>query len=234
MSIISEILVVVPARGGSKRVKNKNIRLINNKPMIKWTLNELLKVIDKNKIIISTDDEKTKRIVEEVGLKVPFTRPAEISDDFTPTQDVAKHALNWYEKNNSKIKYTLIIYPTAILLKHVDLLHAYNFMKKNSSCSVFFTAGQFSHPIERAFRLDNKKQFKMINPKFYKKRTQDFEKAFYDAGQFYLCKSEIIRNSKPLFNKNSNFIVLKKNRFIDIDDEDDLELAETLLKSYTQ
>ncbi len=231
MSIRSKILVVVPARGGSKRIKNKNIRIIKNKPMIIWTLNELMKVIDKNKIIVSTDDKKIKKIVEEVGLKVPFIRPSEISDDFTPTQDVAKHALNWYENNNNKTRYTLIVYPTAILLQHTDLLHAYDFMKKKSSCSVFFTAGQFSHPIERAFRLDNKKQFKMINPNFYTKRTQDFKKSFYDAGQFYFCKSEIIRESKPLFNKNSNFIVLPKNRSIDIDDEGDLELAETLLKN---
>ena len=229
MPVNEKIIAIIPARGGSKRVKNKNIRKIKNHPMILWTLSELQKFISKDKIIVSTDDKKIKKIVEDFGIKVPFKRPKEISDDFTITVDVAKHALDWYEKKYEKIKYVLIVYPTSIFLNFTDLVFAFDYLKKNKSCSVFFSACEFNHPLERAFYLKENKM-KLMFPHEINTRTQDLKKHYYDAGQFYLCNSDIVRNSKSLLNENSNFITLPKNRVIDIDDEEDLELAKTLFK----
>ncbi len=226
-----QILVIIPARGGSKRIPKKNILKIDNKPIILWTLSEILKFIDKEKIIVSTDNSEIKKIVEDFGVSIPFTRPKELSDDFATIGEVAKHTLEWYEKKFFKVKYTLIIFPTAIFLDHADLDYAHNFMEKNQECSVFFGAAEYTHPIQRAIFMDDNKKIKMLNPQHYKSRTQDLKKYYYDAGQFYFCKSEIIRNQTPLFNENANFKILSKINALDIDYDDDIKLAEILMKS---
>lgn len=225
-----EILVVIPARGGSKRVPKKNILKIAGKPMILWTLQEVNKFIDKKNIIVSTDDKKIAEIVASFGIELPFIRPKQLADDFTTTSEVAKHALSWYEKKNKKIKYIIIVYPTSIFLECSDLLNAYRFMKKNKDCSVFFTVAEYSHPIQRAIRSKGENKAKMINPKYYNTRTQDLEKSYYDAGLFYFCKSEIVRDSKPLFNKDSSFMILPKIKAIDIDSMEDVQLAKILMQ----
>ena len=79
--------------------------------------------------------------------------------------------------------------------------------------------------------MDDNKKIKMLNPQHYKSRTQDLKKYYYDAGQFYFCKSEIIRNQTPLFNENANFKILSKINALDIDYDDDIKLAEILMKS---
>lgn len=225
-----EILVVIPARGGSKRVPKKNILKIVGKPMILWTLQAVTKFIDKKNIIVSTDDKKTAEIVASFGIEVPFMRPKGLADDFTTTSQVSKHALSWYEKKNKNIKYIIIVYPTSIFIECNDLLNAYEFMESNKDCTVFFTVAEYSHPIQRAIRSKGINQAQMINPKYYNARTQDLEKSYYDAGLFYFCKSEIVRNSKPLFNKDSNFVVLPKTRAIDIDNMEDVKFAKLLMQ----
>lgn len=231
MSVKDQILVVVPARGGSKRLPKKNIRKINNKPMISWMLKELVKFISKKQILISTDDKNIVNLVKKMDFSVPFLRPAKISGDKTTTLEVAKHALNWYESNIKKMAYTLIIYPTSIFLKKRDLDNAFNEIKKNQKCTSLFAASKYSHPIERAFNL-NKNKLNLLYPKNFSKRTQDFNTFFHDVGQFYFCRSEIIRKQIPIINNNSRFVVFPKYKAIDIDDQDDFRLAEIFLKYY--
>ena len=228
-SLDEEIIVIIPARGGSKRIKKKNIFNICNKPMIVWSLLELVKLIDKNKIILSSDDQEIINVVKKFGIDVPFVRPKELSGDHIIPGEAIKHALDWYEKRVNKVKYVLIVYPTAIFLNINDLKKAYSVIKNNKRCSVVFAAKEFSHPIERAIRFDENENIEMIFPEYYKTRTQDFKKSYHDAGQFYLCKSEIIRESVPLFNKNSKFIILPKIRAIDIDNIEDIEIVKALM-----
>ena len=231
MTILNNILAIIPARGGSKRIKKKNIVNICNKPIISWTLLELLKLIEKKKIVVSTDDKNIVKIVEGLGLEIPFIRPKSLADDFTTTSEVAKHALNWYEKNISSIDYVLIVYPTAIFVEVNDLVKAAKLMKKKPDCNVIFSATEYNHPIERALRVDDKNKVTMVFSEHYQTRTQDLQKSYHDAGQFYLCKSDVIRKSKPILNINAQFIIFPKTRAVDIDTLDDIELAEILFEN---
>ena len=104
-------------------------------------------------------------------------------------------------------------------------------MKESKNCTVVFTVKEYDHPIERALKLDDFGNIKMILHKHYKTRTQDFKKSYHDAGQFYLCRSDVVRKSVALFNKNSKFIILPRSRTIDIDNQEDIEIAEALMKS---
>ena len=147
MIVFKNTLVIIPARGGSKRIPNKNIKMIFGNPMIYWPLMELKKLFKSEDILISTDSKTIKSIVEKKGIKVPFIRPKTLSDDFTGTDDVISHALNWYENFYSlKVDYVLTVYPTAVLLSSQDLLVAFKTLKLNPKCdSIMSATTRFSH-----------------------------------------------------------------------------------------
>ena len=162
----NKILIVIPARGGSKRIPKKNIKKIGNKPMIEWPIKELLKTFRKDQILVSTDDLKIKNICEKFGLKVPFMRPKRLSGDKTGTIEVVNHALKWFEDNFFSVDYVLIVYPTAIFLKNTDIKLAINKINKHKNCQCVFSASTFSYPIQRSFYIDSKNNVKMFQSKF--------------------------------------------------------------------
>ena len=226
----NKLLIVIPARGGSKRIPKKNIKIIGNKPMIEWPIKELLKIFKKDQILISTDDLKIKNICEKFGLKVPFMRPKKLSGDRIGTIEVVNHALKWYEDNFFSVDYVLIVYPTAIFLKTMDIKSAINKINKHKNCQCVFSASTFSYPIQRSFYFDSKNNIKMFQPKFYKNQSQDLTQAFHDAGQFYLCRSSTIKNKKHLLNSRSKVIIIPRYRSIDIDTTEDFEQAKRMIK----
>ncbi len=226
-----EILVVLPARGGSKRIPNKNIRKIGNKPMISWPLKKLFRNFKKERIIVSTDDLKIKKICEKTGLKIRFLRPKNLSGDKVGTIEVVNHALKWFEKNFYKISYVLIVYPTAIFLNINDIKLAMKKIKQEKNCECVFPACTYSYPVQRSFYLTSNKNIKMFEPNHFKSRSQDLVEAFHDAGQFYLCKSELIRKKKNLFKSKSKIIKIPRYRSMDIDTVEDFEYAKKMIKN---
>lgn len=227
----NNILVIVPARGGSKRIPKKNIKKIGSKPMIAWPIKELLTTFRKDQILVSTDDLKIKNICKKLGLKIPFLRPKKLSGDKTGTIDVVNHALKWFEDNFFLVDYVLIVYPTAIFLKKKDINLAINKINKYKKCQCVFSASTFSYPIQRSFYMDSKNNVRLFQPKYYKSRSQDLTEAFHDAGQFYLCRSSTIRNKKHLLNSHSKIIIIPRHRSIDIDTMEDFEYAKKLIKN---
>ena len=91
-------IAIIPARGGSKRIKNKNIKEFHGKPIIAWSIETALKSKCFDKIIVSTDSEKIKKIAEKYGAEIPFLRPKNLSDDYTPTAPVISHSIKYLEK----------------------------------------------------------------------------------------------------------------------------------------
>ena len=226
----NNLLIIVPARGGSKRIKNKNIKKICGQPMIYWPLKELSKKFESKNIIVSTDDNKIISTVEKIGLKVPFVRPKELSDEITGTVPVASHALNWYENNVKKIDYVLIVYPTALMLDIKDIVKSIKILKSDHDCELVMSATSFPSPIQRGIFLNKNGFAKMFYPKFYKTRSQDLKPSYHDAGQFYLWKSKSLRDKKTLVNSKTRLFLINRNFVIDIDTLEDLKVAETKLK----
>ena len=225
-------LVVIPARGGSKRIPNKNIIHIYGQPMIYWPLAELSKLFNSKNVLVSTDSDEIKSMVETKGLKVPFKRPDKLSDDITGTTEVAKHALEWYEKNVRKVDYVLMVYPTAVLLFEKDICEAMNSLCNDNKCDSVMSATSFSYPIQRAV-FENKNGFaEMFQPENYPFRSQDLIEAKHDAGQFYLSKVEAVRGGKLLTNSNVKLHLLNRDKVIDIDTLEDFDIAEDRLRMY--
>jgi pseudaminic acid cytidylyltransferase len=227
--IKQNILAIIPARGGSKRVPKKNIKLFCGKPLISYPLQMLKKSNFVDDVIVSTDSEDIKFQAEAFGANVPFIRPANLSDDHATTFDAVSHAATWYINNCKKIDFILTIYPSAVSITHSHILSAYNSIQDHDlDCA--FSAIEYSHPIQRAFHKNDKGFAEMINKENYSVRTQDFKRTFHDAGQFYLTKTRSFFEEKTTIPRKSSPIFLNKSSCVDIDSEDDFLFAEKIYK----
>ncbi len=224
-----KILAVIPARKGSRRIKNKNIKTIDGKPIIYYAIKILKKSKLFSKIIVSTDDTKIAKIAKKYGAEVPFLRPKKISDSKTPTNPVIKHAIRYFKNKKLNFDKVCCFYPTSILTKPSDLKLANKNLKKN--LAYIFSATKYDHPIYRSFRIKDNK-IKLFDERYEKLRTQDLPVYYHDAGQFYLGWSNSWLNKKSIFKKYSNFIEIPKFRSQDIDDLEDWKNLKILWNIY--
>ena len=226
------IVAIIPARGGSKRIPNKNIKLFCGKPLISYPISMLKSCDLISKVLVSTDSEQIKRESLFYGAIVPFMRPKKLSDDYAATSDAILHALDWLiENETTHVDYVLTMYPAATSITEEEIEKAI-FMIEDGDVDSVFTALEFPHPIQRAYVQDKKGYVKMIAKNERNKRTQDLENTFHDAGQFYLTKAQKLLEEKELICKKSKHLVLDKKRFIDVDSIEDFTHAENLYKIY--
>ena len=125
-------IAIIPARSKSKRIKNKNIKLFFGKPIIFYSIDLALKSKIFDKVIVSTDSKKIKKIAEKYGAEVPFIRPKNLSNDFVGTPTVVKHAVNWCKKKGLSIKNICCIYPTTPLLEKKYLIEGLKKIRRSN------------------------------------------------------------------------------------------------------
>ena len=222
-------LCVIPARGGSKRIPKKNIKLFCGKPIIQWSIEAALKSNCFDKVIVSTDNDEIASISQKIGAEVPFIRPKEISDDFTPTIPVINHAINFINQQYKKVEFACCIYATAPFVEPKYILDGLNNLLKNDA-NYAFSATSFPFPIQRAIKITSDKKSKMFFPNEFNTRSQDLEESFHDAAQFYWGKSSAWAKNKRIFDDNSIPIILPRHKVQDIDNEEDWLRAELMFK----
>jgi pseudaminic acid cytidylyltransferase len=223
-------IAIIPARSGSKRIKNKNIIKFNGTPLIVHTIKNLLKAKLFDMIVVSTDSIKIQKISVKAGAKILFKRPKNLSDDFTATSDVINHSIMFLKKMRLNPKFVCCVYPTSIMLNSRDLLKSFAEIEKKKLDFVF-SVTDYGHPPQRGFYLKNNK-IDIIQKKFFKKRTQDIIKIYHDAGQFYWGKTESWLKKKPFFSKNSYGYKLSRNKIVDLDNKEDLEMLRNIFNIY--
>ena len=229
MLSMSDCLVVIPARGGSKRVPGKNVRLFRGKPLIAWTISNVLSISDKIDVVVSTDDENIAKIAEAAGAQVPFLRPQELATDQAPTVPVISHAVQFLSSNGREYERVFCVYPTAVSLDPKHMLSALESAESMQNWNYIVSVIRYSHPIQRALVRDERGILNMEHPSHALVRTQDLPPRWFDAGQFYLGKSETwIRQTNLL--DNAIGIEIPPWEATDIDREEDWELAELLHK----
>ena len=222
-------IAIIPARGGSKRIPKKNIKNFCGKPMLSWPLEVALKSKLFDQVIISSDDDEIIDISKRYGGVIPFIRPKELSDDFSTSDDVMKHAAQWVKINVPKISNLCCIYATAAFLKTEDLTESFKLFNENSFNYVF-SATDFASPIFRSFSFSKKDGLKMFYPEKYNTRSQDLPVAYHDAGMFYWASLETWIKQKVVFEQNSFPYLLPRWRVQDIDNTDDWYRAELIMK----
>mgnify|MGYP001263770269 CR=1 FL=1 len=220
-------LLIIPARGGSKRIPRKNIKKFKGKPILERTIKKIINFKFFKKIIVSTDDKEIASIAIKAGAEIPFMRSEKLSGDFTPTRDVVLHAINWYESRGEEFNNICCLYPTSVLLENGDLEKAFEKLSESNINKYVFAATKYSHPIQRAFYLDDKNNAKIFSKNEFFKRTQDLEAAYHDAGQFYLASRDTWKNKINIFD-DANPVIIPSWRAIDIDTPEDWKLAELI------
>jgi pseudaminic acid cytidylyltransferase len=224
-------IAIIPARGGSKRIPQKNIKIFCGKPMISYPIQALKESNLFNKIHVSTDEERVIDVVNQLGLEVDFYRPINLSDDYTPIMPVIKYVVEEYRKMNQIFDEVWVILPCSPLLNTKDLVNAsINFKQLNSS-NPLMAVTEYPVPIEWAFETNEKGVLKPLNKGDFAIRSQDLKKKYYDAGMFYIYPQEFVLNS-DYFGTDENIIpyFLSKGNAIDIDDQEDWDYAEKLFK----
>ncbi len=213
-----KIVAIIPARGNSKRIPNKNLLKVNNNHILKIVFRNLKKMSIFTDIVLTTDSKKIKKLGVKTGYDFVIDRPYNLSKDNTPSNFAIKHAINFLEK---KIEFTHVccVYPMAILFKKKHLISAFKILKKKNE--IVFPAIKYSHPIQRAFKI--KKNFFIkynISKKNFLKKTQSFGEYYHDAGQFYIGSKNAWK--KYHLSKKKCFKI-SSSEAVDVDNIDDLK-----------
>jgi len=221
-----DAIAIIPARGGSKRIPKKNIKLFHGKPLIAYSIEKALASNLFTKVVVSTDDEDIAKIAKEYGAQVPFMRSPELADDFISSGDVVKDAIKKLQDMGENFDYICTIYATAPLLDIRYLKEGYEKLK-NSDARMAFSVTSMPFPIQRTFKITQNGRCEMFWPKNFLKRSQDLEEAYQDAGQFYWERAGVEAKDIP-FGSESIPIVLPRHLVQDIDTPEDWQRAEIL------
>lgn len=223
-------IAVIPARGGSKRIPGKNIRDFCGKPIIAYSIEQALNSELFDRVIVSTDDEEIALVARNYGADTPFIRPSDISGDFTGTNAVVKHAIEWFQQQEQAIEVACCIYATAPFVQTRYLQEGYEKLVESNS-SFAFSVTSFAFPIQRAIRINTQGKVEAIWPDNINKRSQDLEDTFHDAGQFYWGTAAAFLQNRVTFSIESIPVIVPRFLVQDIDTEEDWIRAELMFKA---
>lgn len=225
-------IAVITARGGSKRIPQKNIKTFSGMPIIYYSIKAAINSNLFDVVMVSTDDKEIADISKRYGAEVPFYRSSKNSDDYTGTDEVLKEVLLEYKKMNREFDFLCCIYPTAPFVTAQKLSKAYQvFCESNAEALV--SVVKYSYPPQRCF---------IINDLFlqYKwkenimKRSQDLEDYYHDAGQFYFWQVDSFFSNINSMPVKTVPYVLNEMEVQDIDTMEDWKIAELKYKIFFQ
>jgi N-acylneuraminate cytidylyltransferase len=225
-------LAIIPARGNSKRIKNKNLKFFCGKPVIKYTIDNALKSKLFDKIHISTESKKIYNYASKLGIKPEFYRPKNLSKDLTSIFSVVSYVFNAYLKKQIKFDEIWLLTATSPLIVKSDLINASKFLLKNGSKYPLISVCKFKAPIEWSFTMSNTNTLTPINAKDIKKRSQYFKVKYFDTGSFAIFKPKNINQSNDKFYQGKFCgYEIDQHRSVDIDTIEDWNLAEKLYRN---
>jgi N-acylneuraminate cytidylyltransferase/CMP-N,N'-diacetyllegionaminic acid synthase len=228
-----KILAIIPARGGSKGVKNKNIRLLSDKPLICWIIDAARKSKYINKIIVSTDDTKIKDVCCNTGVQV-IDRPKELAQDDSPTIDAILYTLEQLKLSDYMPDYVLLLQCTSPFTTDIEIDGAIEMFAENEdrTDSVISVIREEYPPywLKRITGNGVIKDFLQYDKVKYNRR-QDFETLYKLNGSIHIAKPENILKNRGFMSNNSIAFIMDNSKAIDIDTEEDLKYAEFIMKN---
>lgn len=221
-------LAIIPARGGSKRIPRKNIKLFLGKPIIAYSIEAAIESGLFSEVMVSTDDIEIANIALRYGAKVPFIRSTETANDYATTTDVILEVLEEYKKSGKVFDYACCIYATAPFVTSSKLKNSFYLLSESGFDSIVPIV-PFSFPIQRGLQINNSK-INFLYPECINTRSQDLETIYHDAGQYYFFNVSKFLKSKQIWTVNTGGIVVSELEVQDIDNETDWKLAEIKVK----
>lgn len=217
-------IAIITARGGSKRIPNKNIKLFLDRPIIEYSIKAALDSGLYDEVMVSTDCLEIKEISVKAGAKVPFMRSEKNSNDFATTSEVLLEVLQEYEKVGKRFDYMTCIYPTAPFITTQKLKNSLDILLDND-CDAVIPVVEYSYPPQRAFAIKGNNLVYHC-PDNINKRSQDLDKWYHDAGQFYTLNVKSFLEQKIIAMEKSIPYIMSELEVQDIDNEKDWKLAE--------
>ena len=225
-----KILAIIPARGGSKGVPRKNVRLLGNKPLIEYSIDAAIESNVFEKIVVSTDDEEIAIAAEIAGCKPPFIRPTELAQDDSTSISVVLHAINFFEQQNIFFDAVCLLQPTSPFREKGFINKAINVFKETNSDSLIsvlpvpheYNPHWVFEELNGTLKISTGDE--TIIP-----RRQELPKAYHRDGSLYITKTETLKK-ESFFGKKLSYIESNKEFYVNIDTFKDWEMAEKLLE----
>lgn len=221
-------IAIIPARGGSKRIKNKNIIPFCGKPLISYPLAAARESELFDQIHVSTESDEIRSVVEGLGYPVDFMRPQELADDYTPIIPVLQWVLKAYAERGKRFDDVCLLMPTAPLLEARDLQESVKIFEPHRGKRALVAVGEYPVPVEWGFTRKEDGLLIPDRPGMFAIRSQDLPRHYYDTGAFcFYTADQILRGDT-----SGDYLgyILPKTKCIDIDEPEDLQLAEALFK----
>lgn len=227
-----KFLGIIPARGGSKGIPKKNIKMLAGKPMIAWTIESALNSSGIDRLIVSTDDSEIAEISMKSGAEVPFLRPDTISTDISGSVEVVVHALRYLESHENYIPdYTMLLQPTSPLRSTFDIDQTLQSAEKQGYTSIVSVSETRFQP-NLIKTITPSGIIKDVYPDTNRNsRRQDFPTYFILNGAIYLNKTSVLSESNSFVQPDSRAYIMPPERSIDIDTPWDFFLADLLLSN---
>ena len=216
---------IILAKSFSKRVPNKNFRRFNGKPMIDWTIDAAKKSKVFDKIIIATDSDEIIKKFKKYNLEF-IKRPKELNKEKYGVDEVMKYCLSYLSE---KVEYACCLYACSPLISYQDIKNGFSKIK-GKKYKYIFAASNFSHPVERSFKVDNG-EIKMISKKFFNTSSKFFTETYHDTGFFYWAKADTWKNEFLSYSSKSSFIKIPNWRAQDLGTLNNLKKLGLMSKS---
>jgi len=225
-------ICIIPARSGSKGIPKKNIKILNNKPLIQYSFETAVRSKLFDKIVLSTDSNEIAEVGKKIGLEVPFLRPTEIATDEAPMIDVIKHTINFFsESYNPDI--ICILQPTSPFRDVKDLIKGHKLIL-NEECDSVVSVEQMPSQYSpySAMKIINNKLKLLIKDDKPATRRQDLEDVYLRSGCFYFVQIKTLLQKKSLYGDICLPIITNNQNTIDLDTLDDWEKAKQISKKF--
>jgi pseudaminic acid cytidylyltransferase len=222
-------IAVIPARANSKRIPNKNVKLFGGKPIIVRALETALDSNVFSDVYITTENKEIAEVCRNSGARVPFVRPFELSQDAVRADEVMNHMAKWVNSNLGDVDICCLL-PTTPGLITDDFLNSYETWKAiKEQVKTLFAVTEYQPTAFRSFTMNSTKKLNPLFPEKLHFQTQDLEKTYADAGQFYWASTQTWLTTSSITAESSAGFILPQARAIDINELSDWILAEKYL-----
>jgi N-acylneuraminate cytidylyltransferase len=226
-----KILGIIPARGGSKGIPGKNIKLLGGKPLLEYTVEAAKASKLLSRVILSSDDKEIIAVAEQLGLEVPFIRPSNLAQDNTPSIEVVKQALKFFEENGEKFDAVCLLQVTTPFREHELIDRAIGkFIKGNFDSLISVREVPAEYNPHWVFEEKEGKLKISTGENEIISRRQELPKAFHRDGAIYITRTSEILENNSLYGNKIGFIDTTGSPYVNIDEPADWKLAEGLLK----
>ncbi len=225
------IIAIIPARGGSKRLPGKNIKLLCGKPLIAWTIEAALESKVFDHVFVSTDCDEIAQVAKVFGAEVPFLRPTEIATDTATTNDVVTHLVAWFEEeHNREVTTVAILQPTSPLRNAQHIQESFKVMR-DKQAEAIVSVCELEHPIQFCNKLGSDGSMDNFIDSKNLKRTQELEPYYRINGAIYIFNREYVSKLSELYSEGTYSYLMSSYLSVDIDTEYDFKLAEYFIRN---